>query len=194
MELFPVEEQKPLPWRQNRRHWCAGRRVCDERVYRLALVRREGRDVNELLYFGIVTRLSDHRPAIGVAHENDGFALRVDDEIGRGDVTCQRKRRILDDRDVVAVFLQVLVDTLPAGAVYETAVNKNDSGHHVRVAHEKSLSVMVALWYCRLRLGGVLPTPRREPRSTTCIGGVPSVAAAAKAKRPWSVNPTTLRP
>src|SRR5713226_7405546 len=150
MELLPVEEQKPLPWRQNRRHWCAGRRVCDEGVYRFALVRRERRDVNELLYFGIVTRLSDHRPAIGVAHENDGFALRVDDAIGRGDVICERKRRILDDGDVVAVFLQVLVDTLPAGAVYETAVNKNDGGHHVWVGHEQLLSVVVSLRSCRL--------------------------------------------
>src|SRR5438128_6121048 len=167
MELFAVEEQEPLLRRQNRRHWCARRRVCDEGVYRFALVRREGRDVNELLYFGVVTGLSDHRPAIGVAHENDGFALRVDDEIGRGDVTCERKRRILDDGDVVAVFLQVLVDTLPAGAVYETAVNKNDGGHHVRVAHKKFPSVMVSLRCCRFRLGGALPTPRREPRSTT---------------------------
>src|SRR6266446_1273947 len=158
MELLPVEEQEPLPWRKNRRDWCARRRVCDEGVHRFALVRRKGRDVNELLYFGIVTRLSDHRPAIGVAHENDGFALSVDDEIGRGDVTCERKGRILDDGDVVAVLFQVLVDTLPARAVYETAVNKNDSGHHVRVAHEQFLSVMVCRRCCRLRLAGVLPT------------------------------------
>src|SRR6266446_4945483 len=170
MELFPVEEQKPLPWRQNRRHWCAGRRVCNERGYRLALVRREGRDVNELLYLGIVTRLGDHRSAIGVAHENDGFALRVDDEIGRGDVTCERKRRILDDGDVVSVFLQVLVDTLPAGAVYETAVNKNDGGHHVRVGHEQFLSVMVCLRCCRLRLGGVIPAPSVTPTTLRPLG------------------------
>jgi hypothetical protein len=33
---------------------------------------------------------------------------------------------MLDDADVVAVLLQLVLDALPAGAVYETAVNEDD--------------------------------------------------------------------
>jgi hypothetical protein len=61
-----------------------------------------------------------------VANDNDGLALGVDDALGRSDVAFERKRRILDDADAVAVFLQVFVDALPAGAIHETAVNEND--------------------------------------------------------------------
>jgi hypothetical protein len=55
-----------------------------------------------------------------VADEDDGFALRVDDALGRGDVTFQRQRRVLDDADAVVVLLQEAVDLLPAGAIDET--------------------------------------------------------------------------
>ena len=100
--------------------------IGDERVHRLALVRREGRDVDERRHVGIGASLGDHRPAVGVADENDRLALRVDDALGRGHVAFERQRRILDDADVVAVLLQDVVDALPAGAVHETAVNEND--------------------------------------------------------------------
>ena len=57
-----------------------------------------------------------------------GSLCRVDGALGHGDVVGERQRRILDDADVVAVLLQVLVDALPAGAVHEAAVDEDDSG------------------------------------------------------------------
>jgi len=60
-----------------------------------------------------------------MSDENDRFALRVDDLVGGGDVTLERKRRILHDLDAIAVLLHVVVDTLPARAVHETAVNEH---------------------------------------------------------------------
>jgi hypothetical protein len=88
-------------------------------LHRLARVRHKGRDLDERRHVRIVTRLSDHRPAIGVADENDRFALRVDDALRRIYVAFERKRGILDDADAVAVLLQLVVKAPPAGAVYE---------------------------------------------------------------------------
>jgi hypothetical protein len=58
-------------------------------LHRLARVRHEGRDVDERLHVGIGTRLGDHRSAVGVANENHGLALRVDDAPGRLGVACK---------------------------------------------------------------------------------------------------------
>src|SRR5215217_8367337 len=124
MKLFPVEEQEAVLWRQNWRHRCAGRRIGNERFHRLALVRHEGRDIHEPRHFGIITRLGNYRSAIGMANENDRFALRTDDHLGRGDIAFEGKRRILYDSDRVVV-LQEVVNALPAGAVDETAVDEN---------------------------------------------------------------------
>jgi hypothetical protein len=100
-------------------------RIGNEGVHRLVLVRCEGRDVDERRHLGIVASLGDDRSAIGMADENDRFALRVDDALGRGGVAFERKRRILDDGDGVAALPQEAIDALPAGAVDETAVNEN---------------------------------------------------------------------
>jgi len=62
-----------------------------------------------------------------MANENDRLALRVDDALRHGDVVLERKRRILDDTDAVAVLPQGGIDTLPAGPVDETAVNEDDA-------------------------------------------------------------------
>jgi hypothetical protein len=64
VELLPVEEQKPVLRGQNRRQGRAGRRISDQRVYRLAFVRSEGRDVDERCNLGMVSRLGDDRPAV----------------------------------------------------------------------------------------------------------------------------------
>ena len=53
------------------------------------LVRREGRDVDERRHFGMVARLGDHRSAIGMANEDDGFALGADDHVGRLDIALE---------------------------------------------------------------------------------------------------------
>src|SRR3954468_10173147 len=72
-----------------------------------------------------------------MADESDRFALRVDDALGRCDVVFERKRRILDDAYVVAVLLQAAIDTVPAGAVHEAAVDE-DNILGWAISHEKS--------------------------------------------------------
>src|SRR5215210_1235785 len=127
MKFFPVEEQEAVLRRQNRRHWCAGRRIGNERFHRFSLVWHEGCDVDKSRYFGMITRLANYRSAVGMANENHRFALRVDYELGCCDIAFERNRWILDDSDTVAVLLQEVVDSLPAGAVHEPAVHENDS-------------------------------------------------------------------
>jgi hypothetical protein len=125
VEPGPVEQQKTVLRRQNRRSGL-GRQIGNEPLHRLAGVRHEGRDVNQRLYIGVGTGLADHRSAVGVANENYGLALRVDDTPCRVGVACQRDGRILYDADAVAILGQLVVNASPAGAVYETAVNEND--------------------------------------------------------------------
>src|SRR4051794_22951222 len=72
-----------------------------------------------------------------MADESDRFALGVDDALGSCDVVFERKRRILDDAHVVAVLLQAAVDTVPAGAVHEAAVDE-DNILGWAISHEKS--------------------------------------------------------
>jgi hypothetical protein len=104
VELLPVEEQETVLRRQNWRHRCVGRRIGNERVHRLALVRHEGRDVDECRHVGIVSNPGDHRSAVGMADEDHRLVLGVDDHLGRRHVAFERKRWILDDRNVVAVL------------------------------------------------------------------------------------------
>jgi hypothetical protein len=42
------------------------------------------------------------------------------------DVVGKRCRRVLDDTDFIALLLEVTIDVFPAGAVDETAVDKNN--------------------------------------------------------------------
>jgi hypothetical protein len=103
VELLPVEKQKPVLWRQNRRLGPVRWETPDQGVHRLVLVRHEGSDVDERRNLGMVSRLGDDRPAVGVADEDDRFALRVDCALGHGDVVGVRDRRVLHDGDGVAV-------------------------------------------------------------------------------------------
>ena len=63
-----------------------------------------------------------------MADQHDWPGLRGDDALGERHVVGERGRRVLDDGDVVAVLLQDVVDALPAGAVDEAAVDKDDGG------------------------------------------------------------------
>src|SRR4051794_11633336 len=72
MELLPVEEQKSVLRRQDRRLRAIGREARDESVHRLALVRHEARDVDEGRHLGMVSRLGDDRAAVGVATRTTG--------------------------------------------------------------------------------------------------------------------------
>jgi hypothetical protein len=59
-------------------------------------------------------------------YKNDRTVLSVDDAFGDGDVVGQRRCRVLNDADFVAVVLEYVVDAFPTGAVDETSVNKPD--------------------------------------------------------------------
>src|SRR5690242_18168696 len=74
----------------------------------------------------MVPCFGDHHAAIGVSDENRGAVLRVEDELCRRDVIAQRRGRILNYADAMAVPREYSVDTLPPGAVHETTVHEND--------------------------------------------------------------------
>src|SRR5205823_2977949 len=76
---------------------------------------------------GVGAGLGDDGSAVGVADEDHGFVLGVDDLRRRGDVALERHRRVLDHADVVAVLPQEVVDLLPAGTVDEPAVDQDDA-------------------------------------------------------------------
>ena len=92
--------RKPSCGRQDRRHGRARRRIGDQRVHRLALVRREGRDVDERRDLRIVPASVIDDAAIGMADQDDRAVLRGDGALGDGDVVGQRDGRVLDDADV----------------------------------------------------------------------------------------------
>src|SRR6185295_7853794 len=126
MELLPVKERKSILRGQDRRLGSVLGETFDQGVYRLTLVRREPRDVDERRHVGVVSSLGDHGSAVGMSHKDHRFALRVDDALGRIRVALERERRILDDADLVTVLLQLVVDALPAGAVDKTSVNEDN--------------------------------------------------------------------
>src|SRR5829696_4599502 len=162
MELFPVEQQEAVLRRQNKvsraRH--AGRDAGDERFLRLARVRHPARDVDERRHVGIITRLGDHRSAVGVADEDDRIALLADDHLGRGDVVLERDGRVLHDPDPVAVLPQEVVDAPPAGSVRPSAVHEDYGGlgSILRVcAHGLLLSDPLFRWRVDLSTGSMVP-------------------------------------
>ena len=58
--------------------------------------------------------------------KNDRAILLGNRALGDGDIIGQRGGRVLDDADVVTVLFQDVIDTLPAGTIDETAVDKDD--------------------------------------------------------------------
>jgi hypothetical protein len=89
--------------RQDRRLRPVGREPGDERVDRLALVRRECADVYQGRDLLVQAGLGDHRAAVGVAGQDDRAVLVVDDPPGDGGVVLQGQGRVLRDGDAVAV-------------------------------------------------------------------------------------------
>src|SRR5215472_9579379 len=126
MELRLVEKQITTTGREDWWHGRIGWRVCNQGIHRLAFVRSEGSDVNEPDNLWIITRLSDHRSAIRVAHENYWAILGIDNEVGCRHIARQRNGRILNYRHVVIILLENIVDTLPTRAVDKAAVNEHD--------------------------------------------------------------------
>ena len=74
----------------------------------------------------ICPSIGDDHSSVGVANQDDWSVLRVNDAPGGLDVVGQRRCRVLDDADVVAVPRQDIVYILPAGAIDEASVDKNN--------------------------------------------------------------------
>ena len=70
----------------------------------------------------VQARLGDHRPAVGVADQDDRAVQAVDDPPRDGGVVFQGQGWVLHDGDAVAVLGQQVMHPLPAGAVDEPAV------------------------------------------------------------------------
>jgi hypothetical protein len=60
-----------------------------------------------------------------VPDKDHRFGLLVEDLSGGSIVASQRQCRVLNDGDAIAVVLEDVVDALPAGAVDESAVDKD---------------------------------------------------------------------
>src|SRR3979490_1293929 len=60
-----------------------------------------------------------------MSDENYGVSLSVNNALGRSDIVGERYRRILNDRDSVAVLPQDVIDALPTRAVHKTTVHQN---------------------------------------------------------------------
>ncbi len=110
-------------------------------------------DVYEPGNFRVVAGLRDDHAPIRMAHQDYGAGLRRKNSLRDGDVVTQRYRWILDDADLVAVFLQDVVDALPTGTVHESAVNQHDGNGLCRrcCAHDALLDRSAPLTASRLR-------------------------------------------
>jgi hypothetical protein len=73
----------------------------------------------------------DDGAAVGVADQHDRAILSVEDPSGGGGIAFQRQGGVLNDADPEAVAGERFVDTLPARAVDESAVDENDITHRV---------------------------------------------------------------
>jgi hypothetical protein len=125
-EFRLVEEQIAVLRRQDRRDRHAGRRVRDDRLNGLALVRGERRDVDEPRDFRVGAGFGDDNAAVGMTDQHHRPLRLRDREPGGGHIVGQGGRRVLNDADVVTVLLQDVVDAFPAGAVDKAAVHEDD--------------------------------------------------------------------
>ena len=62
-------------------------------------------EIDQRRHFRVRAGLSDDRPTVGVADENDRPVLRVDHPPSSRGVTLERQRWVLHDGDMVAVLL-----------------------------------------------------------------------------------------
>jgi hypothetical protein len=95
----------------------------------LALVRRMSGDVDEGGHVRVDARLGDHGSAVAMTDEDAGPILLVQDALGRGHILIQAGERVLDDRNVVTVPNEDVVNRPPTGAVDEGAVDEQDILH-----------------------------------------------------------------
>ena len=72
----------------------------------LALVGREGRDIDESGDLGVHARFADDRASVGVTDEKDRTILRIDQTVRGSHVIGDGAQRVLDRRDMEPLGLQ----------------------------------------------------------------------------------------
>jgi hypothetical protein len=86
----------------------------------------KGGDVDHRFHLFIRAGFADDNAPVGVTNQHHRPILLSDGALREGDIVGQRGRRVLDDRHIVALLLQRVVDTLPPGAIGEAAMDQND--------------------------------------------------------------------
>lgn len=72
----------------------------------LALFGSEGRDIDWSRYFGVIPSFGDEGATVGVAQQQHGAVLRIDQAIGCGNIIGDGVKRILDRYSVQSFRLQ----------------------------------------------------------------------------------------
>ncbi|MCY1231328.1 hypothetical protein D9M72_437730 [compost metagenome] len=147
--------------------WITPRKNAAEAV---ALIRREGRDIDEANDIGCMAGAADHRAAIGVA-DKQGRAIKRFRQFARAlDVVGKRGQWVLHCSDPVALGVEWRDHVTPMGSIAPGAVYEQDvlDGRHCPF-----LSHSEKMWSARRRVR----VSRRE------MGGRPLVTDAIKGLR-----------
>src|SRR6266852_4007451 len=125
-KLLAVKKQEAVLWRQNRGSRCIRRSSLDERKDGITGVSSECTYVNKPGDLRVISHRADHHTAIRMAHEDHRAVLRVDGSLRHCNVIRKRGCGVLDNRNVIALLRENLVDAFPSGSVHEASVDEND--------------------------------------------------------------------
>src|SRR5579862_1428803 len=106
-----------------------------DRCTALAFIKRKGGNVDERCNVWMIASFADDGPAVAVADENHWSAHSVDSGLRVLLVVGVRSLGGLRYRHLVAVLLQYVSDSLPAGAIGESTVHQD---HVLDLRHRKS--------------------------------------------------------
>jgi hypothetical protein len=85
-----------------------------------------GRDVHQTRNRRIHPRFGNYGSPIAVSDKNALSILLSKDALRSGDILLERRQRLLDDADVVAILDKNVVNTFPARAIYPSTVDQNN--------------------------------------------------------------------
>ena len=131
MELLAVEEQEPVPWRQDRRDRRSGRRVGDQGVHGLALVGGEGGDVDEGCHVVVRAGLGDDCATVGMPDQDARAVLGVQDELVAATSPSRDRVGFWTMLTANPSLTRRLYTPLPAGAVNEAAMDEDHAVHSI---------------------------------------------------------------
>src|SRR6185503_6009627 len=83
-------------------------------------------DVNKIGDLRVIARFRYHHSSVGMSYEHHLAVQTVYCRFCDGDVVGQGFGRVLDDQDVVAVFLENAVNARPSRTIHETTVDENN--------------------------------------------------------------------